>query len=97
MIGGYIQINEDWRIAIEDGLNFTLQKRKVSKKLNERWVSEGYYEDLEVLCLDLRDNMIRESEDLSGTVDNLIDVVRESTNEIRVALGESPLLYGVKD
>lgn len=94
MIGGTINVNEDWKIAVDDELNFVLRKKVVSKKGNERWDNAGFYADLEVLCLDLRDNMIRGHE--FDSIDRLIEVVRESTSEIKTALGESPLLDGVR-
>jgi len=97
MIGGYIQIDSDWRIAIEDRLNFVLEKKSISRKTGvERWKVEGYYQDLEILCLDLRDNMVRASE-TDNSIQGLIKAVRTSTNVIKTALGESPLLDGVKD
>jgi hypothetical protein len=97
MIGNFININDDWRIAIEDRLNFVLERKVVSRKTGvERWKVEGYYQDLDVLCLDLRDNMVRDYE-LENSINSLIKAVKKSTNEIRVALGESPLLDGVKD
>ena len=96
MIGGYIQIDSDWRIAIEDRLNFVLEKKSISRKTGvERWKAEGYYQDLEILCLDLRDNMVRDSE-IDNSIKGLIKAVRTSTNVIKTALGESPLLEGVK-
>lgn len=93
MIGGYIQINEDWRIVVEDMLNFVLEKKYTTKGGKVRWEAEGYYQELEVLCLELMEYMVRESD--INSVQGIIEAIRKSTSEIKTALGESPLLDGV--
>lgn len=93
MIGGYIQINDDWRIAVEDMLNFVLEKKYTTKGGKVRWEAEGYYQELEVLCLELLEYLVRESD--INSVQGIIDAIRKSTSEIKTALGESPLLDGV--
>lgn len=93
MTHGIIDIDSNWRIAIEDELNFTLQRKSLSKTGKESWKAFGYYGDLETLCLDLRDNMVREGK--PDSVNELIKAVFTSTDTIKKSLGESPLLEGV--
>ncbi len=48
MIGTEIIVNDDFKIVISER-NYNLKHKIISKKGNERWESEGYFQEIDIL------------------------------------------------
>lgn len=90
MIGKTINVNDDFQIAIEDR-NFQILKREVKVKGknigDEKWVSEGYFYEMEILCDQLLDLMVMNAPE-TETIEELKDAVMEAKAEILDAISQ---------
>ena len=81
-----VDINEDTRVAIEDG-NFCVQKKKVTKKTGmARWLTDGYFPSMEHCAMELLNTLPMTSNKLTGDLQGVIAAVNQAKKEILAAL-----------
>ena len=81
-----IAVNDDVRIVIEDG-NYCIQNRFVAKQSGlVRWITEGYYHDMEQVAMSLLETLPTVSNKLTGDLQELISAVNHAKKEVLAAI-----------
>lgn len=81
-----IVINDDTRVIVEDG-NFCIQKKFESKKSGViRWITDGYFPNMEYCAMELLNTLPAASNKLTGDLQSIVSAINTAKKEILVAL-----------
>lgn len=76
-----IEVNDEIRIVIES-MNYVVQRTYEKRNGEVGWKDDGYFPDLETLCLDLLNSMVGESNEVTDELTSLLNAVEDAKTQI---------------